>query len=286
VLLERGMVPAAVVALDAQQISYHHVLTAGVKAQDIPVIADLSTPPTVLRHSGPPLLATTGYPLAQLLAERLEGMQTFDGAGGNVTQAAVSAAAHLGATRIHVMGADLAYPQGMPYARDCYVYPYFRSVETRMRPVQTRIWEMVQADPDTAGTYEDGRRVYHTPKLDAYHRRFETASEHLDAEVVLGPPSGGSFRPGRSITRRVSIPPRGTRRQALEEVRERTAELPLPGESQSSDFRSFAAEDRRLWMALLPSAAAFLSPELDARNTGAVLEQTKAWALSRLSRAL
>jgi hypothetical protein len=313
-LLQRGIRPASVVSLDCQQVTYHHLLSGGTALRNVPLMADLSTPPTVVRHAAHPVLATTGYPLALLLRRRFSGLPTIDGGGGNVTQAALSAAVSLGARRIHLLGADLAYPCGAPYARDSYLYPHFRSTETRLHPTQSALMEMVLADSQTTSAEEAGRRVYRTPRLSRYRKNLEKQISRLDAEVVFGPParqptksaqgaatatatgaqpgrhraqSGNESRHGgdRSV-RRFAVPSISSRIGWLNEYREEVSALSVPDGAAAGLLGAAGDEHRELWYSVLPAAAAFMGDELDVRRTPEVLAETLRWTAERLSRVL
>ena len=302
-LLQRGIRPAVLVSLDCQQVSYHHLLTGGAALRRVPLMADLSTPPTVLHHAARAVLATTGYPLARLLRRRFSELPIIDGAGGNVTQAAVSVAVSLGARRVHLLGADLAYPDGAPYARDSYLYPHFRSTETRLHPTQSALMEMVLADPQTASAEEAGRRVYRPPRLSRYRKNLEEQISTLDAEVVFGPPAaaaaaeptrrgapGGARR--RSDSRhgsngdvlRFAVPPISSRVDWLNEYGEEVSALSVPAGAAAGQIGEPGDEQRELWYSILPAAAAFVGDELDVRRTPAVLETALRWTVERLSR--
>lgn len=308
-LLQRGIRPAAVVSLDCQQVSYHHLLTAGAEARGIPAVCDLSTAPTVLRASGPAVTTVTAYPLAQLLKHRFPELPSVDGGGGNVTQAAVDFVVGRGVRKIHVVGADFSYPAGHPYARDTYLYRHFRASETRLEPASTRLFELVHADPETRTVIEaDGGRTYHTPKLDRYRERFLTAVEKLDAEVLLGPPGATSRPCGASRIHLSSpdgagpdsspdsgpdpraeslrLPPLEKRREALHFYAETLAGLTLPPGPPASALERLEDTVREHWYTLLPLAAAFLDAEIDVRGASATLRSARSWAVEHLRRVL
>lgn len=282
-LLQRGVRPASVVSLDCQQVTYHHMLSGGAALRRVPLMADLSTPPTVLRHAARPVLATTAYPLARLLRRRFSELPTIDGAGGNVTQAAVSAAVSLGARRIHLLGADLAYPDGAPYARDSYLYPHFRGTETRLHPTQSALMELVLADPQTTSAEEAGRRVYRTPRLSRYRENLERQISTLDAEVIFGPPAAGATDTG---VRRFAVPSISSRIEWLNEYGEEVSALSVPDGAAARLLGEAESDDRELWYSILPAAAAFMEGELDVRRTPEVLAEALRWSAERLSRVL
>lgn len=302
-LIERGLRPLLVVALDCQQVSYHHLLAASAPGASsnpraVPMIADLSTPPSLLRGAGPVALALTDYPLAGLLARRFDGLPSLIDAGGNVTQAAVSIAAGLGARRIHLLGADLSYPAGAPYARDTYVYPYFRSRGTRLEPLQSRLFEMVLADPETKGYREDAMMRYVPPKLQTYRRHLEAFIDELDTEVIFGPggldggsrrsptPSRASGEAGRGAGHRLSMPPLAERIAWLRNYARAVADAELPPGAGAAALAALSEAEREIWYTLMPTAAAFTGAELDAGRARLALEASRRWVSDSLARVL
>jgi hypothetical protein len=303
-LTERGLRPLLVVALDCQQVSYHHLLTAFAPGttpnpRTVPMIADLSAPPSLLRRAGPVALGLTDYPLAGLLARRFDGLPSLPGTGGNVTQAAVSIAAGLGARRIHLLGADLSYPAGAPYARDTYVYPYFRSRATRLEPVQSRLFDMVLADPQTRGRREDAGLRYVPPKLETYRGNLEAFVDELDTDVIFGPggrgpapgrgPASGRGSEGagrRSLGRRLSVPPLEERLAWLREYARAVAEAELPAGAGAAALAALSEAEREIWYTLMPTAASFTEGELDVGRARLALEASRRWVSDRLSRVL
>jgi hypothetical protein len=310
-LVSRGLTPAAAVSLDCQQVTYHHFLAArrsgardrgGPNLAEIPLLADLSSSPTVLRQSRRAALFATGHPLAALLRRRFPDVTLAPQAGGNVTQAALSIAVVLGAHTVYILGADLAYPGGKPYARGTYLYPYFRSREDRLEPTSGRLLEMALSDPGLrAEESEEGRR-YVTPKLATYRKELEASADSLDVEVHFGVqnraerndgtdhrtgdtpnPARRRGREARAGRRTLVVPPRAERRAFLRDYRAVLEELD-PASAASADSASPEDTVRDHWYTLLPTAAAFLGPDLDVRKTAEVLAKAREWAIGRLDR--
>jgi hypothetical protein len=297
-LIERGIRPALVVSLDCQQVSYHHLLAARARTDHAAgrcpaLLADLSTPPTLLRHATGAVMGLSDYPLARLLERRFPDMPLMRKTGGNVTQAAVSTAAALGARRIHLLGADLSYPEGKTYARDTYLYLYFRSRETRFLPAHSGLFEMVLADPQTTVHDDEGRRRYVPPKLAAYRRNLQRLIDELEVEVLSGPPEretgAGADARDKTLagaTRRYAVPPREERRAWLETYAEAVKALPAGPAVSAGSFASLGGSERELWYTILPTAATFVDGSLDVRRTPETLERARQWVTGTLERVL
>lgn len=296
VLLQRGIHPSLIVALDCQQISYHHLLAAPPTLRRLPIAADLSVAPSLLRHTGSTALVLTAHPLARLLSHRFPELPVVDAGGGNVTQAALSLAIGLGAQTVHVLGADLAYPRGAPYARDSYLFPHFRSTGHRCAPAHGRLWDMVLADPDTVSRATEHGRTYYPPKLTEYRARLEQMIAGLEAHVVFGPPGGSHPKTGHPAAghprsaaaaherRRLTVPPAADRRAWLSEYRRRlAASVPQPGRLEP---RVLSTEDRAMLYTLLPAAASFLEGEPSAARAAEAMARARAWSLQELTRVL
>lgn len=117
-LLRSGVHPDAVVSMDCQQHSCHHFL-AGMPA-DTCFFFDLASPPFLARRAARRgRFFASGHPFARLAAARCRPFPRIDTSGGNVTHAAVSLAAALGAGPSTFTGLISRIPKAshMPGAR-------------------------------------------------------------------------------------------------------------------------------------------------------------------------
>ncbi|TFH03918.1 MAG: DUF115 domain-containing protein, partial [Spirochaetales bacterium] len=188
VLIANGITPTAAIAIDCQLYSYHHFLTAG--AVSVPLLAELSTLPSLFRKGGLVTPVLGGHPLHGLLNRLGSSLMTVDTSGGNVTHAALSTARGMGAKSAILVGADLSYPDAETYPRGSYLFPHFGSSSLKTLPQAGSHLALLFdrpglfRDPDQPGRYRQAA-------LESYRRRLEHWVR------VSGFPV--SARPGRGV---------------------------------------------------------------------------------------
>ncbi len=132
-LYRSGIVPDAIVCVDAQRVSSEHFYPVPPAQEDGTgplVFLDISSAPSTARmlkgRGIKPVFFHSGHPLAQLAAEQCPLEQVETGSG-TVTIAAADIARLLGFTRLRFFGADFSYSRGKPYARGSYLDARFNS---------------------------------------------------------------------------------------------------------------------------------------------------------------
>lgn len=286
-LLARGIVPDAVVSIDCQHISYYH-FSLGLPPS-VPLFLDLASPPTVARLAARPYFFSSGHPLCRYIASRLRAFPVLDTSGGNVTHAAVSLAAYLGASRVIVYGADFSYPFGKSYARGTYIYPYFYTRQSRLRPAESLFAEFLYRNQNIDREEDDdGSYRYVTKPLVAYKERLERlASElpcHVDRRRGLGvrastdyPERASDRRPGRVFA---AGRPYQSPLAFLSGYEAALAALPEPSGPAAAYVDGLSARERDAWTTILPSAAAFRREAGDkAPEPSRLLGETRSWCL-------
>ncbi|MBU8913855.1 MAG: DUF115 domain-containing protein [Spirochaetales bacterium] len=208
-LAEVGVTPDAVLTVDCQPVSYLHYLTA--KFPQTLLLADLAAPPSILgahRRVGP---LVSRHPLHMLLQSLGANLPGFDSSGGNVTHAAVSLAASLGAATITVVGADFSYPLGECYARGSYVHSHFAARASRIHPWSGALYRFAR---DRPGVYrdEDSPLTLRLPTLDRYREALKKLAAEASIPITIrsaqdGPP--GFRRPGSALRPGGAPPPGG-----------------------------------------------------------------------------
>jgi hypothetical protein len=266
-----GHTPQMIVGIDCQQVSYLHYL-GGVPPQ-VSVALDLAAPPVVARAAGHPIFMAGGHPLARYVSDSLRGLHPIDTSGGNVTHAAVSLAAAMGAARIQVVGADFGFPRAVPYARGTYFYPYFRSRESRANPLETALTAYVldtDARRDRDGVYRTSRMEgYRKALLDAFphHRVSPAAPGHLLMEAD---------RPRRSEPPNQG--PAGSHTEFLDTYRRAIRSLPNVTHPAGEYWRSLTSPQKRLWFTILPVAAGLAADH----DTTRAMTEARHWCEQRL----
>lgn len=131
-LLNYGIIPDAVVSVDAQQVSSEHFI--GIKKCPTAFIFDISSNPetvrTVFEKGNKIFFIRSNHPLASLIGEKA-GIPYAESGSGTVTIAAADWARQQNFKEIAFYGADFAYSDGKPYCRGTYLEKKFLSSSCR-----------------------------------------------------------------------------------------------------------------------------------------------------------
>ena len=289
-LLKNGIRPDAVVSMDCQQHSFHHFL-AGMPA-DACFFFDLASPPFLARRAaGQSRFFASGHPFARLAAAQCGPFPRIDTTGGNVTHAAVSLAAALGARTIHIHGADFSYPDGKPYARGTYLYDYFGNRQLRWLPLEGSLFDFIHRSSRLSREMVSGTARYTTPVLLDYRDRLERLSSTLNARLMAsegrglplqlerlpgGPPASGNTELWDDASSARSC------LDFLREYRQQLAALPGPAAPVGRWLSGLTVDQRGLWATVLPITAALLREEPECRDRALPLQRSRQWALDRL----
>ncbi len=284
-LLERNIIPDAVISIDCQHISYYH-FSLGLP-ENTPLFIDLASPPTVARLAAKPYFFSSGHPLSRFIASRFRAFPELDTSGGNVTHAAVSLAEYLGAARVRLYGADFSYPFGKSYARGTYIYPYFDIRQCRTNPTESLFAEFLYRNMNLdREDDEDGSFRYVTKPLVAYRQRLERLSSTIACRLER-------IR-GNGVSTAISVQEAGSRKisgrifaagrpfQKPEDfLRSYAAEidaLPEPFRHAAAYLDGLDAHEKDVWTTMLPSAAAFRREAGDAPPAPyELLSRTRSW---------
>jgi hypothetical protein len=295
-LLYRGLRPDAVVSIDCQHISYYHFM--GADCADIPLFLDIASPPLLSGFSGKPFFFSGGHPLAAYISQEWRPLPLLDTSGGNVTYACLSLAERLGAQRITVYGADFSYPAGRVYARGTYIYPFFERRQERRPPLEAQLSSFLYRTPFLPA--EDTEHVfaqteippYETAALRRYRKSFVQKVLTMEADVsaaqgrgmpLLFDSIGKPSRPVDPRNRVFSLFAPGKMmmdaNRFLEQYRRDIEALPV---FSHETFRGLELEQRRVFITLLPQAAAFRHrhPDLSIPD---LVEAVKRYSIDEIS---
>jgi hypothetical protein len=186
VLMQAGIQPDAVIAVDAQYISYQHFL--GFSPFSIPLFVDLAIAPTVSSCAADIHFFASQHPLCQYFSRRL-AIPTVDCSGANVSYAAVSVAEMLGATRIDLYGTDFSYPWGKSYARGTYLSAQYAVQQSRLKPIE-HLFSTVLYRSSLQKIKKGNEWYYETKLLKRYRLLLEEKSKRLSAVLNAVPGSG------------------------------------------------------------------------------------------------
>jgi hypothetical protein len=262
-LLSYGITPDLVISIDCQLVGYHHFLQG--MPDQVPLLLDLASPPVLTRLGQRTAYFASSHPLSLYLSSHWRPLPYIDTSGGNVSHAAVSLAKFLGAQQIYLLGIDFSYPEGKAYCRNTYMYPLFRSQETRINPLQNLFLSFILKNETIMKDRIQGSLRYTTRPLIGYKERLERYLRAWNAEVIT--------LPGKGVPLEV---------KAAEHVEERQRGQILAGGAAKMDWRDFLKgylrdlqslpsprspisrylyeldeTQRSLWLTLYPAAAAF-----------------------------
>lgn len=271
-LLDRGVSVDVVVSIDAQAVTYHHVMR-GVPTDCI-VASDIGSPHLLGEGR---LLFASGHPIAGLLHGFGLEIPVWDTSGGSVTQTAMDLCARLGAREIHLFGADYSYLTGKPYARGTYAYEVFSGRADRLSSLESQTVSFVM----TRATRHQGR--YESSLLDEYRRRLqqwcrqarvgvishdESGMEH--AAPLKSSPELSEYRLSRQAVRR-----------ALRRYEEVLADLSLASVPKPFEADRCPKDMRPVIMSLVPLAAYLRSRRVRGPTGSGALDQAELLSAAR-----
>ncbi len=291
-LLSHGIEPDCVISIDCQQVSYHHFLSGF--PRHIPLVLDLASPPLLSRLSDRLIFFSSGHPFSQFLNRRWRVFPRIDTSGGNVSHAAVSLAASLGAREIRLFGVDFSYPEGKTYARGTYLYRYFRVRENRLSTVETAFCDLIFRNKTVLSERLPGFIRYTTKPLLSYKERMEWLFRSIDVTIVHRPVKGIAFdlpqaHPPRAerMTGMFSAgAPVTSADEFLAGYREELEQLPAPHNPVINYLHELTGEQRALWATLMPTLASLRAETKGSVTDGArLLSRVRDFALERLRSA-
>jgi hypothetical protein len=286
VLLEAGIVPDAVISIDAQHISYRHFLAG------FPVHAalylDLAGSPVVAAQSGRPHFFSGSHPLSRYVSRFWRPLAELDTSGGNVGYAAVSLAEYLGAQSIELVGADFSYPKGKSYARGTYLSALFSQQQNRLMPLEASFSHLLYRSASLGKVVRGAAWYYETALLAGYRKALEQKIAAMETPVYPvagagaviarpqrsrgrmpaavqsrrsdGPSAHGSFCAGRALSAQDFLDSYRTELLALEPA--------------SSSVSAVLAT-------ILPTAAAFQRQEPSLYGTE-LIDMTRQWCVEKI----
>ncbi|MFP4491678.1 MAG: motility associated factor glycosyltransferase family protein [Spirochaetaceae bacterium] len=296
-LLYHKIIPDLVISIDCQHITYHHFIQ-GYPSQ-VPLILDLASPRHLTELSDKPVFFTSGHPFSRYVNRKWRKFPHIDTSGGNVSHAAVSLADSLGAQNILLFGADFSFPRGKSYSRGTYLYPHFRSQETRLMPSESLFFNFIFRNPEILHTGNRHLIRYTTKPMISYKKRLEEASEGIKARVLPIEGDGEKLCPAEPAKRRENSSIVGTLftagspsmswRDFLKSYDSILGELPKPTESLAGYRSQLSEEQIDVVTTLFPTSAAVRREQeiLGHSSIGAcILEDVISWSRSVIAHQL
>ena len=285
-LLSYGIIPDLVISIDCQLVGYHHFLQG--MPDQVPLLLDLASPPILTRLGQRNAYFASSHPLSLYLSSHWRRLPHIDTSGGNVSHAAVSLAKFLGAKQIYLLGIDFSYPEGKAYCRNTYMYPLFRSQETRLNPLQNLFLSFILKNETIMKDRIQGSLRYTTRPLIGYKERLERYLQAWNAEVITLPGKGVPLEAkpmeGESKRQQGQIlaagAPKMDWRDFLKGYLQALQSLPSPCSPISRYLYELDEAQRSLWLTLYPAAAAFREHERqDQTREHLLLSRVRDWSI-------
>jgi len=292
-LLRYRITPDLVISIDCQLVSYHHFLQG--MPDRSPLLLDLASPPVLTRLSQHSAFFTSSHPLSLYLSARWRHLPYIDTSGGNVSHAAVSVAEFLGARQIYLLGIDFSYPEGKAYCRNTYLYPLFRSQESRLDPLESLFLSFILKNATIMKDRIQGALRYTTRPLIGYKERLERYLQSWDAEVIPLPGKGVPLELKPKARREGQQPgqilaagaPKMDWREFLSGYLRDLEALPRPCSPISRYLYELDEAERSLWLTLYPAAAAFREHDRrDQTREHLLLSRVRDWSIEVARRFL
>jgi len=286
-LLRRGIKPDLVISMDCQSISYLHFLQG--MPREIPLVLDLASPPVLSTLSDQPVYFSSGHPLSQYILNHHRHFPSLDTRGGNISHTAISLAYHLGAEEITLMGIDFSYPEGKPYARGTYVYPYFQSRESRFTPLLDQTLDLVFKNSNIIIEETSYGYRYTTKPMINYKTRMEDFLRSLELPVHLPPTKGVKLNiaPERRRLRTKALFSAGPVISDLEGFLGDYLNLleKHPFMHKDKHFLELSLREKDVLMTVLPTLAAFKRKSSQVED-GDYLKQGFSWCQAQVANQL
>jgi hypothetical protein len=292
-LLSYGVIPDLVISIDCQLVSYHHFLQG--MPDQVPLLLDLASPPVLTRLSRRSAYFTSNHPLSLYLSSHWRPLPYIDTSGGNVSHAAVSLAKFLGAKQIYLLGIDFSYPEGKAYCRNTYLYPLFRSQESRLKPLENLFLSFILKNETIMKDRIQGSLRYTTRPLIGYKERLERYLQAWNTEVISLPGKGVPLeskpvkgeegrRPGQILA---AGAPKTDWRAFLNGYIQNLQSLPIPWSPISRYLYELDEAQRSIWFTLYPAAAAFREHDRqDQTREHLLLRRVRDWSIEVAKRFL
>ncbi|MDR1179172.1 MAG: DUF115 domain-containing protein [Spirochaetales bacterium] len=300
VLLRHDLCPDVVVSIDCQHISYNHFLAG--YPPDVPLVLDLASPSVITKLSSKLVFFTSAHPFSQYVNAHWRCFPFIDTSGGNVSHAAVSLSDRLGARQILLYGADFSYPEGKPYAREAYIYPYFRCRENRMDPAESLFVHFLFRNQNTRAIWHNGNVRYTNSAMLEYKERLENSAAYLNARLLPIPGRGEIIRPNpkadpcvtksgqtRSPDAVSRIFAAGTSSRKWKDFLafygESLKNLPAPRDPVMSYIQNLSKKEKDLWATVLPVSTVFVKNlQREKPSAPQLLELSRNWTLETIER--
>jgi len=288
-LIANNIIPDYIVSIDCQHITYNHLI--GFSSYNIPIIMDLGSPVFLSRLFSNRVYFTSGNPLSRLIASSWRYFQYIDTAGGNVGYASLSAAASIGIDDITLYGIDYSYSKYKPYAKDTFLYKYFRKNAFKLNSDENSIYSFSSG----SGLYEiDKKGLFSNKRMDSYHDSMISLINKNNLNVKYAPFSHRKII--SNINKAVSDKnynlfasgrPLISWKDFLTDYYEMLFSLPGPESPFNRYFGNLSKKEREIWTTIYPVCASFRKDFRENNiSTPDILMMTRQWCLEIIEKTL
>lgn len=293
-LLHHKIKPDIIISIDCQHITYHHFLKG--LPENVPLVLDLASPNVLTRRSSRTVFITSKHPFSFYINQNWRRFPIIDTSGGNVSHAAVSLAANLGAESIYLFGVDFSYPNGECYANGTYLYNYFETKNYRTSNQENFFFSFIHRNANVKWEKirkNEGIRYLTNPMLN-YKHRLEILCNSLPVNITQIEGNGLALHLRKNTDARrfdriffSAGPPRYGWSDFLKEYRQALIDLPVPSDPFASYYHDLSSNSKDIWTTLLPAAASFQrghsSGEVSPRS---LMEQVRSWTIRMVDNIL
>ncbi len=287
-LLAADLAPDSVVAIDCQHIGYYHFMSG--LPSNIPLFLDLAAPTSIAARSERLYFFSGDHPLTVYISKHWKSFPFVDTSGGNVTYAAVSLAATLGAQRIELYGADFSYPAGNSYARGTYIHSLFHRQQTRLNTVDNLFCSFLFRNEALKLVKDSNLWRYETKPLSSYKRRLEELLPSLQAELIQIQGFGVSIKTAKPCSRDTMVLNMFTPGKAkmpahsfISKYRETISLLPDMASSPDEYISRLSMDQKDVLTTILPTAAV-IRRHHNYETPSEILKAAKYYCLDQLDR--
>ncbi|MEW5767931.1 MAG: 6-hydroxymethylpterin diphosphokinase MptE-like protein [bacterium] len=192
-LLNQGVKPDLVVAVDPQQTNYRYFEGIDL-SEGPPLVAGLITYWEILNIPGPKFIFSTNHPFDLWVSERIGDKGFLETAGGSVATVAFYLARELKGNPIIFIGQDLAYTDGLVYTRDSALIASWVDRINRFNTMEMMIYDYIKERSiiTVPGIY--GGEVETNRVLNEYRKWFEAEIPKCEPGTVVINATGGGAR--------------------------------------------------------------------------------------------
>jgi len=214
-LLDRGIRPDFVTALDYHEISARFYEALPDDLPDVTLVAEPKVNPSVVDRYPGPVRVTQNKFLDKLLGELAQPIMPIQ-AGATVAHLSVYLAQHLGCETIILIGQDLGFSDGLYYCPGTAIHDVWEPELNSFNTVEMMEWQRIVRHRGALEKADDiyGRPIFTDEQMVTYLKQFERDFVHARQKIIDATEGG--------------VPKEHTERMSLAEALKTYATTPAP----------------------------------------------------------